>query len=363
MVFLCCPFVLQLYYNRAKYIENGVLCIFDEWVRMMILVLGGAGYIGSHTVKELLEKGHRVVVLDNLSTGHRSSLDTRVVFEKGDFGNPQDLDRVFSRYSVDAIIHLGCSNPGEYVSSDISQYYMDYVSRMLTLLRKMREYCITELVFSSTSEVYGYGDGVTEQAKVLTTVPYYRSQQMVEHFLEEFHHDYGLNYVILRYFNAAGAYGAGEIGEDHKPEAHLIPMVLKHLLHKAEESLALHDSYSGIREYLHVMDVAKAHVMCVERLLESASLNTVYNLGSGQAASVHEIISICCDITKAYGNISYSLQDARQTVSYEKIQRELGWKPTRSLEETIYSAWQWHSLNPDGYGAEEMVISPKLIQI
>ncbi|WP_051317230.1 NAD-dependent epimerase/dehydratase family protein [Ectobacillus panaciterrae] len=329
----------------------------------MILVIGGAGYIGSHTVKELLQQGHRVVVLDNLSTGHHNSLDKRVVFEKGNFGNLQDLDRVFSRYSVDAVIHLGCSHPDEHMVRDANQYYMDYVNSMLMLLYKMKEYHIPEIVFSSTSEVYGvhHSENVTEQAKVAQAIPYHRSQQIIEQFLEEFHQEYGLNYIILRYFNAAGA--AGEIGEDHEPEAHLIPMVLKHALKETDESLVLDASYAYSREYLHVTDVAKAHVLCIERLLAGNALNTVYNLGSGQAASVKDIVLACRDLTGVQADVVYEMHEAKLTVSYQKIQQELGWNPVHSLEETIYSAWQWHKLHPEGYGMREIVVPEKLVHI
>ncbi len=191
----------------------------------------GAGYAGSHTVKELLDQGHQVIVLDNLSTGHLESVDQRAVFVQGDLSNPADLDRLFSMHSIQAVMHFAANSlVGESVTNPM-KYYKNNVSATLMLLEKMMEYKVDKFIFSSTAATYGIPDTdmIVESIPTNPINPYGRSKLMIEYILKDFHEAYGLNYVVLRYFNAAGAHISGEIGEDHNPETHLIPLVLKHL--------------------------------------------------------------------------------------------------------------------------------------
>ncbi|MDM5314929.1 UDP-glucose 4-epimerase GalE [Fictibacillus sp. b24] len=326
----------------------------------MILVVGGAGYIGSHTIKEILSKGFEVVVLDNLSTGHRESIDFRVQFVEGDLGNEELLDHVFTTYSIEAVMHFAANSlVGESVQ-DPAKYYTNNVAATLTLLQKMRKYNVSNFIFSSTAATYGIPDTtpITETTPVAPINPYGRSKLMVEHMLEDFHAAYGMNYVALRYFNAAGAYETGEIGEDHTPESHLIPIVLQHLLGQRETISVFGTDYhtadgTCIRDYIHVTDLAKAHVLSLESLLKGNNTNAVYNLGTGRGYSVREIIETCENVTGIKATIVETDRRAGDpdelVASADKIHRELGWTPEYSLERIIESAWNWHKSHPAGY--------------
>ncbi|WP_416828204.1 NAD-dependent epimerase/dehydratase family protein [Ectobacillus polymachus] len=331
----------------------------------MILVIGGAGYVGSHTVKELLQQGHRVVVLDNLSTGHHVSLDKRAVFERGDVGNPHDLDRVFSRYSIDAVIHLGFSNPKESAVLNVKRHYMKRVNHFNMLLQKMMEYDVMHVAISSSTDVYGlqYNEPITEQAQLSNQMPHMRALQLIEERLEMLHQQHGLQYVVLRYHNAVGSFKNGELGEDHHHEVHLIPKLFKHILDRKDERLVLGSEYAYTREYLHVMDVARAHVLTIEQMLEDHSLHTIYNLGTDQPASLRNILTLCKWITGEKPDVLYHIQPVKITASYEKIRTELGWHPHYKLEEAMYSAWQWHVQNPQGYSLREEVFGSTLVRM
>ena len=326
----------------------------------MILVVGGAGYIGSHTVKEILAKGYDVVVLDNLSTGHRESLDSRVEFVEGDLGNLEVLDHIFTTYPIQAAMHFAANSlVGESVQ-DPAKYYGNNVLATFTLLQKMREYKVSNFIFSSTAAAYGIPETtpITEETQVSPINPYGRSKLMVEQMLEDFHAAYGMNYAALRYFNAAGAYETGEIGEDHTPESHLIPIVLQHLLGQRETISVFGTDYNTpdgtcIRDYIHVTDLARAHVMSLESMLNGKNTNVVYNLGTGKGFSVREIIETCETVTGIKATIIEADRRAGDpdelVASADKIYRELGWTPEYSLEKIIESAWNWHKNHPAGY--------------
>lgn len=326
----------------------------------MILVIGGAGYIGSHTVKELLDQGHDVVVLDNLLTGHQESVDKRAKFEKGDLGNPSDLERVFTNYKIDAVMHFAANSlVGESVQ-DPMKYYQNNVSATLTLLQKMKDHNINHFIFSSTAATYGIPnvDIITEDTPTNPINPYGRSKLMVEQMLHDFHQAYDLNYVILRYFNAAGAHIDGQIGEDHQPETHLIPIILQHLLGLRENISVFgsdYDTHDGtcIRDYIHVTDLAKAHILALEALLKGEKTNEIYNLGNGKGFSVNEVIRTCEKVTGKKANIVYTDRrpgdPAQLVASSNKIYQELGWKAEYSLKEIIETAWKWHQAHPGGY--------------
>lgn len=326
----------------------------------MILVVGGAGYIGSHTVKELLDKGFKVVVLDNLTTGHRESVDKRAILEVGDLSQPTDLDRVFNKYAIDAVMHFAANSlVGESVVNPL-KYYKNNVNATITLLEKMMEHGVNRFIFSSTAATYGIPetDIITENTVTNPINPYGRSKLMIEHILEDFHAAYGLKYVVLRYFNAAGAHVSAEIGEDHDPETHLIPIILQHLLGKREAISIFgtdYDTADGtcIRDYIHVTDLAEAHIAALQSLQTEQKENEVYNLGNGKGFSVKEVIEACEEVTGKKANILYGERragdPAQLIASSQKIYDELGWKAKYSLHEIIETAWKWHISHPDGY--------------
>jgi UDP-glucose 4-epimerase len=321
----------------------------------MILVVGGAGYIGSHLVKELVEQ-KEVIVLDNLSTGDESLIDNRVRFVKGDLGDIELLNRLFSEYRIEAVMHFAANSlVGESVK-DPYKYYQNNVSNTLTLLDAMLKHGVKNFIFSSTAATYGIPntDLITENTATNPINPYGRSKLMIEQILEDFHQAYGLNYVVLRYFNAAGAHASGKIGENHDPETHLIPIVLEQLLGKRDSISVFGTDYNThdgtcIRDYIHVTDLANAHILSLNALLEEKVKAATYNLGNGKGYSVKEIIDTCEKVTGIKANVIHSDRrsgdPATLVASSEKIYRELGWKAEYELEDIIESAWKWHKKN------------------
>ena len=321
----------------------------------MILIVGGAGYIGSHLVKELLET-HKVIVLDNLSTGFRGSVDPRGVFIQGDLGNEKDLETVFSAYPIDAVMHFAANSlVGESVIDPL-KYYQNNVAATLTLLRVMLKYGVKKFIFSSTAATYGIPsvDIIEENTPTNPINPYGQSKLMVERILEDFSSAYGLDYVVLRYFNAAGAHASGEIGEKHDPETHLIPIILQHLLGQRENISVFGDDYDTpdgtcIRDYIHVTDLAEAHILALKSLFDGKNKAATYNLGNGQGYSVKEVIDMCESVTGKKANVVIADRrngdPARLVASSERIYEELGWKAKRNLEEIIGTAWEFHQNN------------------
>ncbi|MHA7138167.1 UDP-glucose 4-epimerase GalE [Rossellomorea arthrocnemi] len=319
----------------------------------MILVVGGAGYIGSHLVKELVDQ-KEVIVLDNLSTGHENLIDKRVHFVKGDLGKRETLDQLFSEYPIEAVMHFAANSlVGESVQ-DPYKYYHNNVSNTLTLLDTMLKHGVKNFIFSSTAATYGIPETelITEETVTNPINPYGRSKLMIEQILEDFHQAYGLNYVVLRYFNAAGAHVSGEIGENHEPETHLIPIVLEQLLGKRESISVFgtdYDTHDGtcIRDYIHVTDLANAHILSMNAILEEKLQKATYNLGNGKGYSVKEIIDTCENVTGKKAKVIHadrrSGDPAQLVASSNKIYEELGWKTQYSLEQIVASAWKWHS--------------------
>lgn len=318
----------------------------------MILVVGGAGYIGSHLVKELVES-EKVLVLDNLTTGHREAIDSRAIFFKGDLGNQEDLEKVFSSYPIKAVMHFAAfSLVGESVVEPM-KYYQNNVAATLTLLNTMIKHNVKKFIFSSTAATYGIPnvDIIKETCPTSPINPYGRSKLMIEHILADFAKAYGLQYIILRYFNAAGAHETATIGESHDPETHLIPIVLQHLLGKRDRVSVFGSDYDTedgtcIRDYIHVTDLAHAHIRALDALLTGKKSNEVYNLGNGLGYSVKEVIETCERVTGLKANVVLSDRrpgdPARLVASSEKIYAELGWKAERNLEQIIKDAWKWH---------------------
>jgi UDP-glucose 4-epimerase len=318
----------------------------------MILVVGGAGYIGSHLVEELV-KTHEVVVLDNLSTGHEEAVDPRAMFLKGDLGNEGDLEAIFSKYAIKAVMHFAASSlVGESVSNPL-KYYENNVFATLKLLKTMLKYNVKNFIFSSTAAVYGNPDieVITEENRTEPINPYGRSKLMVENILADFAMSYDLRYMVLRYFNAAGASESGRIGEQHDPETHLIPIILQHLLGQRTQISVFGDDYDTpdgtcIRDYIHVTDLSKAHSAALESLLAEKLKTATYNLGNGQGYSVKEAIDTCEKVTGRKANVAIAERragdPARLVASSEKIRQELGWEAGLNLEKIIDSAWTWH---------------------
>lgn len=319
----------------------------------MILVVGGAGYIGSHLVKELVEK-EEVVVLDNLATGHKEAVDSRAVFVKGDLGNVEDLESIFSKYPIKAVMHFAAySLVGESVQ-DPYKYYENNVANTLTLLNIMLKHNVKNFIFSSTAATYGIPkeEIIIEKSETAPINPYGRSKLMVEQILADFHAAYGLHYVVLRYFNAAGAHVSGEIGENHDPETHLIPIILQQLLGERESISVFGTDYptedgTCIRDYIHVTDLANAHIAALDALLNGTKKAETYNLGNGVGYSVKQVIEMCEKVTGTKANVILGDRragdPARLVASSEKIFSELGWKAERGLETIIESAWKWHN--------------------
>ena len=326
---------------------------------MAILVPGGAGYIGSHTVAELLDAGEEVVVVDNLLKGHKEAV-LGGKLHQGDLRDGEFLDKVFSENEIEAVIDFAAfSLVGESVSEPLA-YYNNNVLATMVLLEKMRDYGIKYIVFSSTAATYGEPDNIPilETDRTEPTNPYGETKLAVEKMLKWCDVAYGIKYTCLRYFNAAGAHESGRIGEDHTPETHLIPIVLQAALGQREAVYIFGEDYNTpdgtcIRDYIHVTDLADAHILALNRLRNGGD-STVYNLGNGMGFSVKEVIETARKVTgrpiRAEVSGRRPGDPAVLVASSEKIKKELGWKPKyTSLESIIESAWKWHSTHPDGY--------------
>lgn len=327
---------------------------------MSILVTGGAGYIGSHCVAALLQKGADVVVIDNLSKGHLKALKGGR-FYQGDVSDRAFLQEVFLRESIDSVIHFAAfSLVGESMVVP-EQYFRNNVTAGLTLLEVMLEHQVKYLVFSSTAAVYGEPTytPIDEAHPSNPTNPYGESKRMVEGMLQWCDRAHGLRYAALRYFNVAGAWSDGSIGEDHHPETHLIPLVLAAAQGK-RESLSLfgadYPTRDGtcIRDYIHVEDLADAHLLALD-YLHSGKPSDVFNLGNGQGFSNLEIIEAARKVTGA--PIPVTKADRRPgdpavlVASSRKAMEVLGWHPKHAaIEDILSSAWRWHTAYPNGYG-------------
>lgn len=327
---------------------------------MAIMVTGGAGYIGSHTVAELLAKGEEVVIVDNLQQGHREAVLGGKLYV-GDIRDADFLDTVFRENDIDAVIHFAASSlVGESMQLP-GKYYHNNVYGTLCLLEKMNEYGVKKIVFSSTAATYGEPENVPilETDRTLPTNAYGETKLAMEKMMRWFDTAHGIKYVSLRYFNAAGAHESGRIGEDHSPETHLVPIILQVALGKRAHISIFGDDYATpdgtcIRDYIHVTDLADAHILAVEKLRAGGD-SSVYNLGNGKGFSVKEVIDIAREVT---GHAIPAVVEARRAgdpavlvASSERGRTELGWQPKRdSLQQIIASAWAWHQANPDGYG-------------
>jgi UDP-glucose 4-epimerase len=320
-----------------------------------ILVVGGAGYIGSICVEELLNAGHKVGVFDNLTEGHRKAVDARARFFEGDLGDPSVIKLALGEHQPDAVMHFAANAlVGESMEKP-EKYFRNNVCNGLNLLNAMNETGVKRLVFSSTCATFGTPDRVPidETFPQNPINPYGESKLIFEKILRWYGEIHGLTFVALRYFNAAGA--SVQFGEDHRVETHLIPNVLKVALGQKQAAEIFGTDYgtpdgSCIRDYIHILDLAQAHMLAME-----APKSGFYNLGTGGGTSVKEIIDVCREVTgrdiPAIERPRRAGDPPRLIAASDKIQRELGWTPKhQDIRRIIESAWTWHQLHPNGYG-------------
>lgn len=325
---------------------------------MRILVTGGAGYIGSHTVRLLAARGHQVTVYDNLAMGHRQAVppDSLII---GDLKDLDHLDHVLLIHRIEAVVHFAAhAFVGESVTNP-AKYYQNNLVNTLNLMERMRRHDIARMVFSSTCATFGTPDKlpIVEDMPQRPINPYGWSKLLVEQALTDYAAAYGLGFSALRYFNASGASPAGDIGEDHEPETHLIPLVLQTILKQRTHIEIFGTDYptpdgSCIRDYVHVDDLAEAHILALEKLQPGAALK--YNVGIGKGYSVREVIQTAEKITGGKVSIKEGLRragdPAELVASPAKIMKELGWRPKYlELEPIIETAWRWHSTHPKGF--------------
>jgi UDP-glucose 4-epimerase len=324
-----------------------------------VFVTGGAGYIGSHVVKELLRQGHQPIVYDNLQTGHRKAVKD-ALFVEGDLADQERLKETFNSYPIDAVMHFAADSLVEESVKDPLKYFNNNVKNSLQLLEIVEENNIKKFVFSSSAAVYGEPEKIpiTEEHPCIPTNPYGETKWVFEKVLQTFQDLGKLNYISLRYFNAAGADPNGELGEDHFPETHLIPLILKAALNRDSVSIYGTDYHTPdgtcIRDYIHVTDLAQAHILALNKL-EQRGISGIYNLGNGNGYSVREVIEMARKVT---GRKIVSIESSRRpgdparlVASSEKIGKGLGWVPKYpDLETIVETAWKWHRNHPNGYG-------------
>ena len=327
---------------------------------MNILVTGGAGYIGSHVVEELQKCGYTPIVYDNFSTGHEEAVPEEVQLVEGDIHDVRFAKHIMEQFKIDAVIHFAASSLVGESMTNSSKYYFNNVEGSLHLLEAMRGAGVDRIVFSSTAAVYGEPEQVpiTEDSKLAPTNVYGRSKLMIEKMLADYDMAYDMRYVALRYFNAAGASPTRDIGEDHNPESHLIPLILKTAQGVRKQVAIFGTDYptedgTCIRDYIHVCDLARAHVLALEHLLKGGS-SRVYNLGSENGFSVRQMIDSAKKITAVDFTVVEEERRAGDPAvliaSSERIRSELGWVPQHSsVDEVISTAWKWHKGHPQGY--------------
>jgi UDP-glucose 4-epimerase len=326
---------------------------------MAVLVTGGAGYIGSHAVAALLEKGEQVVIVDNLSQGHESAVLGGMLYV-GDLRDVHFLSNVFAENDIDGVIHFAASSLVGESMKDPAKYYHNNVYGTLCLLEQMNKAGVKSIVISSTAATYGEPERVpvSEFDRTLPTNTYGETKLAMERMIHWFDVAHGIKFVSLRYFNAAGAHEGGQIGEDHSPETHIVPLVLQVALGQRPYISVFGDDYptedgTCIRDYIHVSDLADAHLLALDRLRQGGE-SDIFNLGNGLGYSVKQVIDVARQVTGQDIPAKFEPRRAGDPVtlvaSSERARQELGWKPSRHrLEDIIASAWQWHSRNPKGY--------------
>ena len=327
---------------------------------MSILVCGGAGYVGSHCLEALKAAGYDCVVVDDLSRGHRAAVGESPLYV-GNIADDALMDRVFREHHIEVVLHFAAaSQVGESMKEPLL-YYENNLCATVALLRSMRRHEVGRIVFSSSAAVYGEPDTVPipEESPKAPTNTYGETKLAMERLMHWCHVAYGLEYVSLRYFNAAGASPSGIIGEDHTPETHLIPLVLQAAQGRREKVSIFGDDYptpdgTCIRDYIHTSDLASAHLLAARRLLAGEG-SGIFNLGSEHGLSVRQIIDAAREVTGRDFPVEVAPRRAGDPAvliaSNRKAREELGWVPAhRDAESILASAWAWHSSHPDGFG-------------
>ncbi len=327
---------------------------------MSILVVGGAGYIGSHCVKKLIEIGYDVCVVDNLSTGHQNAIDKKARFYPVDIRNQEALKTVFKQEKIEAVIHFAANSLVAESMKNPLKYFNNNVHGTEVLLETMIEHNVKKIVFSSSAAVYGIPKSIPIKEEDATNPinTYGETKLMMEKMMKWCDQAYGLKYIALRYFNVGGANESGTIGEDHNPETHLIPIVIQTAMGKRDILTIYGDDYdtpdgSNIRDYVHMDDLIDAHILSLKRLL-AGNDSDIFNLGSEKGYSNFEIVAAVRQVTGK--NISLIVGARRGgdpdvlIASSEKAKKILGWNPAHNdIKMIISSAWKWHTNNPKGY--------------
>ena len=326
---------------------------------MKVLVVGGAGYIGSVTVDLLISEGHTVVVLDSLVSGHKSAVHKKSKFVKADCRDEDEIGKAFAANDFDAVLHYGGYIQAAESMRHPDRYFANNVGGVISVLNTMLAYGVPRFVFSSSAAVYGEPEAnpITEDTPIRPVNPYGESKAVVERLLAWYSSQSGLRSISLRYFNAAGA--TERLGEDHRPETHLIPIALDVAQGKREQLSLFGSDYptpdgTCIRDYIHVSDLARAHFLALERLLEPMPETGAYNLGNGSGFSNREVIE---SVRRVTGHGLPVCEEPRRegdpavlVASNERAKGELGWQPqVTSLDDIVASAWQWRQEHPDGY--------------
>ncbi|MBK9324435.1 MAG: UDP-glucose 4-epimerase GalE [Bdellovibrionaceae bacterium] len=326
---------------------------------MRVLVTGGAGYIGSHATRELIVRGHEVCVLDNLSRGHKEAVDKKSKLFIGDVGDSQLVKDILQNHQIDVVMHFAAYIEVAESVLDPEKYYNNNYRNTLVLLKAMSDVGVKRLVFSSTAAVYGRPsqNPVNEMQARSPISPYGQSKVMTEDAIDECRKSDGLGYSVLRYFNVAGAHPDGTIGEDHTPESHLVPRVLRSALNEKNQISIFGTDYptpdgTCVRDYIHIMDLIAAHILAME--MTTPGKGDVFNLGSEKGFSVREVIKACERATNK--KLPYTEEGRRSgdpaflVADSQKARQVLRWQPKYPDIETIINhAWQWHRTHPNGF--------------
>lgn len=331
---------------------------------MSILVLGGAGYIGSHAVYQLIDEGEHVVIIDNFETGNKGAIHPQATLYEGDIRNIEFVKGVFDKESIEAVIHFAANSlVGESMEIPL-KYFDNNAYGTQVVLQAMVEANVKHIVFSSTAATYGEPESVpiTEEMPTNPTNTYGETKRTMEKMMKWTEMAHGIKYVSLRYFNVAGARETAEIGEDHRPETHLVPIILETALGKRDHITIFGDDYDTsdgtcIRDYIHVEDLIQAHLLALNYLRNGGESN-IFNLGSNEGFSVKEMIETARSVTEKEIPIKIGERRAGDPstliASSEKAKKILDWNPTRtSIKKIFEDAWHWHSTHPNGYGKEE----------
>lgn len=326
---------------------------------MAVMVAGGAGYIGSHTVAELLQRGQEVVVVDSLVKGHKQAVLGGKLYI-GDIRDAEFMDSVFSENGIDSVIHFAADIEVGLSMADPLSFYRNNVYTVICMLESMKKHGVRNIVFSSTAAVYGYPKAIpiNEDSEKNPVNPYGETKLTVEKMLRWCDEAYGIKWAAPRYFNAAGAHESGRIGEDHDPESHLIPIILQAAMGKRKSIKVFGQDYDTpdgtcIRDYIHVTDLADAHILALD-YLKNGGKSTSFNLGSGNGYSVMEVIQKVKEVTGNDFRVDMSPRregdPARLVADSGKARAVLGWRPNNEdIGKIIESAWKWHTSHPNGF--------------